>query len=361
MKVAVYTGSRSEYGLLLPVLRALNADPAVELQVLIGGSHTDPRHGLTGEQVNADGFSAVVGLAVYRQNAGAAGALEEQGNEVFVQGFGVAHALRETRPDWLLVYGDRAEALGAAIAAHYQRVPVAHLEAGDTCGACMPDERTRWAITSLAALALTTNEQASRAVRVRCPDAAVELVGLPSLDLLRAGHHDDPSAVADALRLDPARPVVLVAENPTPGEDSSLTWKAAASIGAQVLRTTPNADPGNEAIAEGALAPMRPGMYYGLLRALAQHPAGACMAGNSSSAIKEAPFVGLPAVDVGERQRGRLRSPHTRWAPRDIEHIAGALMSAVGDVPGVKAWDGYGDGCAGERVVRALKGERSTP
>ena len=360
MKVAVYTGSRSEYGLLLPVLRALHADPAVELQVLIGGSHTDPRHGLTARQVFADGFD--VCMAIAQQNVNGADAQQAQANELFVQGIGVTNALAAQRPDWLLVYGDRAEAMGAAIAAHYQRVPVAHLEAGDTCGACMPDERTRWAITSLAALALTTNEQASRAVRVRCPEAAVELVGLPSLDLLRAGDHDDPGAVADALHLDPRRPVVLVAENPAPGEDSSLTWKAAAAIGAQVLRTTPNADPGNEAIAEGALAPMRPGMYYGLLRALAQHPAGACMAGNSSSAIKEAPFVGLPAVDVGERQRGRLTSPSAyRWAPRDQQAIADAMRRAIRTRPGGGWWTDYGDGCAGARVVRALKGERSTP
>ena len=96
MKVTVYTGSRSEYGLLLPVLRALHADPEIDLQILIGGSHTDARHGLTGEQVHRDGFTACVASSLWQSLPGGS-ALKAQASEVGVQLVGVAEALDAQR------------------------------------------------------------------------------------------------------------------------------------------------------------------------------------------------------------------------------------------------------------------------
>ncbi len=384
MKVAVYTGSRSEYGLLLPVLRALRADPEIELLILIGGSHTDPAHGMTGEQVSRDGFDACVAQSLWQSHAGGA-PLRAQASEVGVQLIGVAEALAEIKPDWLLVYGDRGETLGATIAAHYQRVPIAHLEAGDTCGACMPDERTRWAISELATLMLTTNRDAQalfEAAMLELRGKRAVFVGLPNIDDLK---YAQPTAVPGAdgkplalLALNPEPPTIFATESEHGPVTVATTYHAQAAMvvsrlrdaGCHIVATTPNSDPGNDETRayydeQGitVLSPMAPAEYYSLLAAVAEHPHGGLMIGNSSSAIKEAPALGIPVVDVGERQAGR-NGPHRYrpgWHPLRIRNAIKAALSIEGRARArvTRYADyGYGDGRAGTRVVAALKEHR---
>jgi GDP/UDP-N,N'-diacetylbacillosamine 2-epimerase (hydrolysing) len=365
MKVAVYTGSRSEYGLLLPVLRALRADPDVELLILIGGSHTDPAHGMTGEQVSRDGFDACVAQSLWQSHAGGA-PLRAQASEVGVQLIGVAEALDEIKPDWLLVYGDRGETLGAAIAAHYQRIP----------------------ITELAALALTTNRDAQMLMDERSTCARVPhpvFVGLPSLDRddVQRAHERCPILGTSGA------PVALLALNPEPptliatqGEHGPVTLGLTAYVqaavvlrclrdaGCHIIATTPNSDPGNDetlaCYAEWGVAvrpPMAPHEYYELLATVSGHQHGGFMIGNSSSAIKEAPAFGIPVVDVGDRQSGR-NGPHRYrpgWHPLQIGNAIKAALSPDGQARAQanRGTDyGYGDGRAGTRVVAALKGAK---
>lgn len=362
MRVCVFTGSRSEYGLLRPVILALR--DAYDTTILVGGAHTRAEHGGTVGHIAADGLDALIYRSVWTSDDSAS--LHAQASGVGVQTIGCAEALASHRPDCLLVYGDRSEALAAAVAAHYQAIPVAHLEAGDTTAGGMPDDRTRDAITSLATLALTTNEPARQRCEQAFPHALATCVGLPSIDTLRAAMPIYP--VRD-------RPTILLAQNPWPGDHHDQirqTLRALSVIGAYVIATRPNGDPGSAAYLEAltgapgveVLSQLPPADYYALLASLAAMASPAVMVGNSSSALKEAPYAPLPVVDIGPRQAGRLRSPLTLHAEHNALAIAAAITTAMAplyrNAVRAQGWTGYGTGKAAEGVAQSLEAARAT-
>lgn len=357
-RVCVYTGSRSEYGLLRPVLLALR--DVHDTTILVGGSHTREDRGQTAKHIAADGLDALVYGSVWSPSESGQG-LRSQAAGVGLQTVGCAEVLHELAPDLLIVYGDRSEALAATVAAHYLGIPIAHIEAGDVTMGGMPDDRTRDAITALSSLALCTSEPAAVRAAMLTPHPPV-VVGLPNLDVIRQ---------AKPLLGFEDRPTVLLAINPWPGDHRAQiaeVLQGLASVhGLRVLATRPNGDPGSD-VYESALeqAPgvtvlphMPPADYAALLVTLGRHmDAGTAMVGNSSSALKEAPTAGLPVVDIGPRQAGRLRSPLTLHAPAERRAIAWAVTAAL--APGYRqavrdqGWTGYGSGNAAQAVVGAI-------
>lgn len=358
-RLAVLTTGRQDWGILRSTCDAVLADPALVLELVVGGTHLSVRHGETIRLIERDGFSPAAALRWLDgdidppPDVQAASALEEVGGY-----------LRSARPDALLLVGDRFETMAAALAATVCLVPIAHLHGGEqSLGAF--DDALRHAITKLAHLHLVSGEVQARRVTALGEDpASIHVVGAPGLDAARAPDVPDRASLERDLRISLEPPVVVVTVHPATLEpDPSAAARAVAdamtAVDATYVVTLPNADPGSaevrailtaaargeRRIAVDALGSTR---YWGLL-AIAD-----AMLGNSSSGLIEAPLVRLPVVNVGDRQAGRDRRSNVIDVPADGPAIAAALRQTL--EPGARTAlttpdDPLADGRAGARIA----------
>lgn len=365
LAVAAVTGSRADWGLLEPVVRALAGDPAFALSLLATGAHLDPAFGDTLGEVAASGIpiAAEIPAAAPGDDALAVGRATARG----IEGFAGHFARR--RPDLLLLLGDRYEIFAAATAALFARIPIAHLCGGDTTEGAF-DEALRHAISKMSHLHFPTNAPAARRLIAMGEDPArVHVVGNPALDKLRDFRPLERTAFLDAVGLPPAARLLLVAFHPatldpvpSAGQLEALLAVLAAQPGdTAILLTGSNADSEGRALSRrlAAFAAARPATVY---RASLGHRLyfnalthADCLLGNSSSGLYEAPSFKLPTVNIGSRQRGRLRAASVIDCPPEAAAIGQALREALAlDCAGVT--NPYGDGRAAERVLAVLKG-----
>jgi UDP-hydrolysing UDP-N-acetyl-D-glucosamine 2-epimerase len=359
-RVLVVTGTRAEYGILYWVLRELGARPGLDLGVAVTGAHLSPDFGLTYREIEADGFRIDARVEMLLSSDSAVGVGKSLGLGVI----GFAEALDRLRPDLLLLVGDRYEMLAAAQAALFAKIPVAHLAGGDTTEGAY-DEAMRHAITKMAHLHFVTNADAARRVRQLGEDPAfIHLVGSPGIDFIKRASLLDRPALEAALGFRLRARNLLVTFHPATLERERATdqfgelLRGLDLLGGEVgvLLTKPNAD-----VDGRVLSPMidqyvarRPNCkafvsmgHLNYLSAMAQVDV---VVGNSSSGLYEAPSFGRPTVNVGDRQRGRLRAASVVDCPVDAEAIAEAVAAAfVQDCRGVS--NPYGDGDASRKIA----------
>lgn len=360
--IAVLTTGRQDYGILRSTIRELSTDPRFRLEIWAGGMHLVARYGRTIDLIRQDGVEVARELHFLGESpdalADTARAVETIGN-----------ALHASRPDALLLLGDRTETLAAGVAATIAQVPVVHLHGGEETEGAI-DNSCRHALTKLAHLHLVSHARhAERVLQMGEHPDSVVVVGAPGLDNLY--RHDLPSLaeVAKSLGHCLPDPVVLVTMHPaTLGGDSVVEVTAVAGamdeVAATYLVTSPNADAGGEAIRDlwlqwtvgrenvifvDALGEVR---YWSVLRS------AAAVLGNSSAGIIEAPAAGIPVVNVGDRQRGRLRYGAVVDVPAEVHAISAALRGALQGLVGAAAENGtdsgYPAGPAAPRIVEVL-------
>ncbi len=160
-RIAVFTGNRAEYGLQYPILRALAADPRFEYFLLVSGAHLQEDFGRTITEIEQDGFHIYRQVKIEMEQDTLAATARAIGSGVL----SVSRILEELKPDFLLVYADRFEGFSAVIAGSQMNVAVAHVEGGDCTEGGALDDSVRHAMTKLAHLHFTTNEQASERIR----------------------------------------------------------------------------------------------------------------------------------------------------------------------------------------------------
>ena len=375
--IAVFTGNRAEYGLQFPVLRAVAAHPDLEYRLIVSGAHLDPDFGGTLAEIRADGFR--VDSEVRIDMLG-----DTQRSTAHAIGTGVisiSEALARIQPDIFVVYADRFEGFAAVVAGTQMNIPTAHIEGGDITEGGALDDSVRHAMTKLAHLHFTTNQQASNRVLAMGEEPwRVHTVGFPAIDLIQDGNFATPQEVRERLGLDLSCPIVLFTQHSVTTEfdqaaaqvgPSLLALDRLAAEGVQVVATYPNNDAGGRNIItalKGWLGDGRPGiqvrpslgryLYHGVL-ALAKDPAVrvACL-GNSSSGIKETPAFGCPTVNIGSRQLGRLRGANVLDADYDSDAIVTATRRCLMDesfrtVSRVSK-NPYGIGDAGLKVAAVL-------
>ena len=363
-RIAVFTATRAEYGLLSPVLKAMQAHGGFDAGLIVAGAHLDPAHGETIAEIEADG--AVIWA---RAPTPGDGTTLDAARIMAATLQGVAEALDRLKPDALLLLGDRSEALAAAGAAAVMRVPIIHLEGGHTTGGAI-DDSIRHAITKLAALHLTAREvYRERIIGMGETPERVFAVGSTGADnLLTAGRAtaEQVSAMLDV----PLRPgfllITLHAETLSdlePERQVSILLQALDALpDAQIVFTLPNADAGGAAIREAiqswALANAHRAHAFASLgrdRYAAAVTACGAVVGNSSSGVIEAPIVGTLTVNIGERQAGRLRAPSIIDVGWDAGAIADAIRRALDPAFRREARrDPLDDGRAAERIVDVL-------
>ncbi len=361
-RICVATSGRADYGLLYWPMRDIAAADDLTLQLLVTGTHLEPRFGETVRQIEADGFAIDARVPMD---------LTDDGPEALARSTGLAltgtmEALKRLKPDMLMVLGDRFETLALVQAAMLTRTPVAHIGGGDVTEGAI-DEGIRHAITKLSHLHLVTHAEAhDRVVRMgEAPDRA-HLVGNPGLDRLTREPRLDRAALETLLgRPLGVRNLLVTFHSVTTLPDRGLAEVEALLAALAPLSdvalwiTRPNSDPGGVAInaaldafAEGrANVSLHDALGSTYLPLLAACDA---VAGNSSSGLAEAPSVRTPTVDVGLRQAGRLAGPSVLHSPGEPVAITAALARAMaGDVPGFD--NPYGDGRSSARIVDALR------
>lgn len=361
MKLAVLTSGRQDWGILRSTCVALRDHPTLALSLWSGGMHESPAFGGTAKDIAADGFVLDARLP-WLDDANTAAA--EQSARALRA---VAGALEQHRPDALVLVGDRFETAAAALAATLAAVPVVHLHGGEETEGAF-DNSLRHAITKLAHLHFVSHAKHAARVRAMGEDpASIHVVGAPGLDNLHRADLPGRDELAHDLGSELRAPVVVVTLHPsTLGGDPAAEARAVASamdaVPATYIITLPNADPG-AAVIRAILceAGKRPGRivveslgerrYWGLLRV------ADAMLGNSSSALVEAPAVHLPAVNVGERQRGRERGGNVVDAPAEAQAVTAALRHALsGELrrASERAGAPFGDGHSAARIVGVL-------
>jgi len=333
-RIAVFTGSRAEYGLLSHLIAAIAAEPGLALQLIVSGSHLSERHGRTVAEIETDGFqpAALVPLSLEATPPPSMAALSAEALA------GVGQALKRLQPQLLILLGDRYEAFAAAAAAHLLGIPIAHLHGGESSGGAV-DDRLRHAISQLSSWHFTAAEPyRQRVIAMGHPPERVWTVGPMVLDGLLAAPPASRSGFEQATGfrfghrnlLITYHPETLLPDRGVAGFEALL--EALEHVPCQVLFTHPNADAGSEQLLPRlqVFVQRHPERSWavpslGQQRYLAALQLFEAMAGNSSSGVIEAPLLGMPVLNIGGRQAGRLRHGSVHDVPEDVEAISAGL------------------------------------
>ncbi|MDE2291368.1 MAG: UDP-N-acetylglucosamine 2-epimerase (hydrolyzing) [Elusimicrobia bacterium] len=364
-KLCVVTGSRAEYGLLRRLMAGIRADPSLRLQVVVTGSHLEPAFGSTYREVLADGFRIDAKVPLALRDDSPLGVCRSLGRAVS----GLAAAYARLEPDVVVLLGDRYEILAAAEAALIFGIPVAHISGGEVTEGSV-DDSIRHAVTKLSHLHFpATRDYARRLAQLGEDPRRIFLVGDPGVEnAVRAALLDREAwSRATGFRLRERNAAVAfhpaTAEGESPERQFAEVLKALDLLPADfsVVFTRSNADVGGRRIgamidAFAARAPERRAVFasLGSLRWLSLLKNSKVLVGNSSSGIVEAPSLGVPSVDVGDRQKGRLRAASVVHCRPRAGSVSSAIRRALSlDCRRVR--NPYGGGDVSARILRALK------
>ncbi|MGB0571184.1 MAG: UDP-N-acetylglucosamine 2-epimerase [Alphaproteobacteria bacterium] len=361
-RILSVSAGRSDVGILAPIWQSLAGRPGVELHVLLTGMHLAPG------AAAAEGMpaAATVHVAGADMGGGEAAAAAEA---MALISKATGDVIEQTAPDAMLVVGDRLDMLPAALASLPFNLPLIHVHGGEITDGAV-DDRIRHALSKLSHLHCVSSQHARTILcQMGEEDWRINVTGSPTLDTLLAAPEVDASSFARAVGLPYAdgddggfRLVTVHPEtNSTdPSAPMRNVLKALRAHPGRVLFTAPNSDPGGaqlrrEVDAYCATEPgacfvdtLGPGKYASALR----H--ATLMLGNSSSGIIEAGLFGLPAINVGDRQAGRLRGDNVTDVPNDAGAIAAALNRIESAPARLAGSSPYGDGASGPRIADIL-------
>lgn len=364
LKICVVTGSRADYGLLYWVMREIQSDPELELQVIATGMHLSPEFGLTYQVIEEDGFVIDARVEMLLSSDTPAGIAKSIGLGII----GFADALDRLRPDILLLLGDRFEIMAAAQAALVARIPVAHIAGGDATEGAF-DEGLRHSITKMSHLHFVTNETSERRVRQMGEDPAhVHNVGSPGIDHIRRLTLLNRDELERDLAFEFRPRNLLITFHPATLDLLSsavqfgelLTVLDALMEDVGLIFTYPNADTEGRALirmidaftATHTNAKAYPSL--GQIRYLSVIAQVDAVVGNSSSGLYEVPSFGKPTVNIGDRQKGRLQAASVINCQATAGEIARSIADSFAlDCSAVK--NPFGDGFSSQRIVAKLK------
>lgn len=337
-KICVVTGTRAEYGLLYWLLKEIESDEELQLQLVVTGSHLSPEFGMTHERIEEDGFPIHEKIEMLLSSDTPVGVTKSLG----LATIGFADAFDRLRPDIVVVLGDRYEILAAAQAAMVARIPIAHISGGETTEGVI-DEAIRHSVTKMSHFHFVGAEEYRRRVIQlgESPDRVFNFgdIGLDNINRLDLMSRSD---LEESLGFELGKTNFLVTYHPVSlsSENPQAAVKALFSAldqfpDAKVIITKPNADPGSRVILEmiDQYAAGQPERVYactslGQVRYLSAMKIADVVIGNSSSGIVEAPAMGKPTVNIGRRQSGRLKADSIIDSGETYEEIFDAIRKA---------------------------------
>ena len=363
-KICVVTGTRAEYGLLYWLMKEIQSDPDLALQIIATGMHLSPEFGLTYKVIEQDGFTIDAKVEMLLSSDTPVGIAKSIGLGVI----GFADALERLKPDILVVLGDRYEILAVAQAALVAKIPMAHIAGGDTTEGAF-DEAIRHSITKMSHLHFVTNEAAAKRVRQLGENPEhIHDVGSPGIDQIKKLvllNRDDLGKELDFKFRDKN---VLITFHPTtlddelPGIQFQRLLNTLDKLGNEVglIFTKPNSDTDGRALIEmiDTYTAARPNAKaytsLGQLRYLSAIACVDAVVGNSSSGLYEVPSFKKPTVNIGDRQRGRLKATSVIDCNTEVEDMYKAIQQAF-TMDCANTVNPYGNGNASSMILHVLK------
>ena len=368
-RICVLVTARPSYSRIRSALRAIQDHPQLELQLVVAASALLERYGNAIHAIEHDGFHPAARVYMVLEGENLVTSAKSTGLGLVE----LATVFDNLKPDAVITVADRYETLATAVAASYMNIPVVHVQGGEVTGSI--DEKVRHAVTKLANLHLVSTELArQRVIRLGEEPDTVVLTGCPSIDIAaevaaRPQLDFDPFQKYGGVgpREDLSKGYLVVMQHPVTTEYDEArtqvdeTLYAVKDIGLPVLWFWPNVDAGSDGTSKGIRVfreREKPDNFHffrnmlpeDFLRLLVNSTA---IVGNSSVAIRECSFLGVPAVNVGSRQHGRERGRNVI----DVDHDRVAIAAAIREHMhrGRPAPDHlYGDGRAGERIADTL-------
>lgn len=366
-KVCVVVNSRANYGRIKSLCRAVADHPDLELCLVVGASALLHRYGNVRSIIESDGFQ--IDATVYSVVEGETPTTMAKSTGLAI--LELATLFENIKPDVVLTVADRFETLATAVAASYMNIPLAHTQGGEVTGSI--DESVRHAITKLAHIHFPATKLATEnVIRMGEDPSTVHWTGCPAMDVVVETDQSLPSDIFERYKgvgpdLDPHKPYLVVLQHPVTTEygdgfrQINETIQAVKQFDQQIVWLWPNVDAGSDDVSKG-------------LRMFREkeHPANIhfyrnfspedyvrlisncdCLIGNSSSAIREGAFLGVPAVNVGTRQGGREHAENVINVGYDATEIATAIRRqlAHGKYPHSPM---FGDGTAGKQMADIL-------
>lgn len=339
IRLCVVTGSRAEYGLLIPLIRTIMEDQDFKLQLLVTGTHLDTRFGLDYREMERDGIVIDETVEMNLASDSSYGICKSMGLELI----GISGAYERLKPDMVLLLGDRYEIFTAAGAAVICKIPIAHIHGGElTQGAY--DDCMRHGITKMSYLHFTsTLEYRKRVVQLGESPDRVFYVGALGIERLRELTLLSKEQLEKSLNIALPSPLSLVTYHPATLDPFGITEQfqpllnALDSVpGLFTVFTGSNSDTGGNQINEMAISyvkkhPERAAYVssLGSLRYLSLMSVSRLVIGNSSSGILEAPALNVPTIDIGLRQRGRVKPDSVISCGTSAESIRNAISQAM--------------------------------
>ena len=366
-KICVVTGTRADYGLLRRILEGVRQSAGLELQLIATGTHLSPEFGLTYREIETDGFRIDAKIEMLLSSDTWTGLTKAVGLGIV----GFTDALGCLEPDIVVVLGDRFEILAATQAALFSGVCIAHISGGEVTEGAL-DDTIRHCITKMARYHFVAAEvYRQRVIQLGEQPDCVFNVGDPGLDDIERLPLLSREVLGATIGLDAKRKFLLVTYHPTTTGDADPAEGTRALLDAldefpacSVLITKSNADAGGRVIntmvdTYAAANPERvvASTSLGRLNYLSAMKHCSAVVGNSSSGIVEAPAMGVPTVNIGSRQQGRLKASSVIDCARDRASLVAAInqaLSADFRQIAAKTVSLYGNCDASTRIVKKL-------
>ncbi len=365
-RICVVTATRAEYGYLKWLMKDIQADSSLELQVIATGTHLDKTQGHTVDQIIADGIPVTAEVDAQLDNSSPKAICETMAR----YGNGFAETFTRLQPNLVIVLGDRYELLPICSTAFMMQIPIAHLSGGDVTEGAL-DDGVRNAVTMLATYHFPITEDCANNIRrMRGEDKNIFVTGSTSLEFFNRMGLMSREELAENIGLDVNKKWVLctlhsetkkdIAYNVAMAENMiSAMKKSLADY--QIVVTNANADLGGKEINNltAKLAKENPAQFIsvpslGQKRYLSYMKQVGFVIGNSSSGITESPYLGIPTVNIGDRQKGRHRCENVIQSGIEKIEIQNAIKEALSGKCAIKSTY-WGDGHATEKIMKVLR------
>ena len=369
-KVCVVITARPSYARIRSLLRAIEAHPDLELQLVVAASALLDRYGSADKVIESEGFK--IDRRVFMIVEG-----ENPVTSAKSTGLGVtelATVFHDLQPDFVVTIADRFETMATAIAASYMHIPLVHVQGGEVTGSI--DEKVRHAITKLADIHCVSGTQAAeRVIKMGELPSQVHITGCPSIDLAMEACENDTKSSHDLMNMlggvganvNLDEPFIIVMQHPVTTEYGQArmhveqTLQAIHECGIPTLWFWPNVDAGSDGTSKGirAFREKNPANHIHFVKNLPPEnfiqllKRSQCIVGNSSVGIRESSFLGVPTVNIGSRQSGRDRGPNVMDVDYSVDAIKNALQSQIEHGKYASA-SIYGTGHAGTKIAEVI-------
>ncbi len=361
-KIFVVTERRADYSKFKPVLNEIKKFKNLEYFLVVTGSHLMKTHGMTINEIKNDDFKIFSTFKMYENNSDDSGA--KMTNAFGRSIISLTDIIQQIKPDIILAGFDIGANFAAAIVGAHLNIIVAHMEGGDVTGTI--DESIRHATSKFAHIHFTTNKKASERLRKMGEDPNfIFTVGNPSLDGIKNIKHISDKTLEDEFNIDLKNPFVIVLFHTVTSELKNLERNISEILdgikqsGIATLIIHGNSDAGSEIIRKKIensnfkyVDTIEFQKFINLLKR------ATLLIGNSSSGIMEAPFLGIPSINIGTRQNGRLRAKSVI----DVNYNKNEIMKAISkimtdkkfNIPIISQDTFYGVGNASKKIVKIL-------